>query len=203
MGLAVAGAVFFAPFDISQHAIERLAGVPLVEAPVSGQYDLRNEGEVLTATLGAIGIVLNGPVFDEVLFSPDLDTANEHGRRIAAATSARQFLVFCNYDSGGSYGFALFEGQAFARRRVIVAASRDIQDGAPIAIESRWSRTDLSPDERANYDPEEAPFYRDDVSGAIVTALQLPHVMTTSVVNELSGLDLFDFDGYDTHYRRA
>lgn len=157
MGIALAGLVFrnTSPRADIRWLLERLTGeiaVPL-EHPRSDQFDIRDHPDVMVQFFGDSCVVCNHDVTWDLIENTATDASGTH----AALGSPDLFMAFCCYESGDSYGYALFEHGRRTRTRLQTSDAPLIEFGTPTDIEQSWLsapfRIEKGPDHA--FDPED------------------------------------------------
>jgi immunity protein 49 of polymorphic toxin system len=96
-------------------------------------FDTRHPGDILVQRMGDVWAILGGGL-DWPLLS---ESEPETGAIWAALRRPQHFLAFCRYDSGGSYGFALFE-QGRRVRTLLHTPDSLTEIGDPLPFEQPW-----------------------------------------------------------------
>ncbi|SEK14969.1 MULTISPECIES: hypothetical protein [unclassified Variovorax] len=142
MGVAQAGVAFWPQTEISDlpRFVSGLFGEEYVEIahPNVREFDIRHGGDVMVQNFDGAIFVCSGDLAWGHLKDVNSDLLLLHHQLGSPAT----FTVFCNYDSGGSYGYALVENGVRKRSRLQTMGGPQlpplIEYGAPTAIEQRW-----------------------------------------------------------------
>ncbi|MDT0356440.1 hypothetical protein RJO15_11705 [Herbaspirillum huttiense F1] len=142
MGIAQAGIVFrpLEPLVDIESFVSGLFGTKVVqiEHPDIGQFDIRHPGDVMVQRFEDAYFVCNNDLVWDLLEFPQTDVTQTY-RRLG---SPHLFMAFCHYDSGGSYGYAFFEGGKRTRSRLQTVGSAHrqalIEYGAAKDFERNW-----------------------------------------------------------------
>ena len=114
---------------------EQAAEIPL---PVSARFDIRNHSDVMVQTFGEVCFISN----DDLAWPLIRDKGRDAGRLHAALGSPELLVAFCNYDGGGSHGYAVFEQGRRTRTRLQTSGQPDapalVESGTPLPFEQRW-----------------------------------------------------------------
>jgi hypothetical protein len=132
MGVALAGVAFRTDLrsDSAQKLVNRMFGsrTQQLEAPNIGEFDIRNPSDVMVQFFDGACFVYNGELVWDFLANPSKDP----GQLLAATGSPDLLVAFCNYESGGSFGYAFFERGTRTRTRLQTSDVR----GLPPVLES-------------------------------------------------------------------
>jgi hypothetical protein len=135
-------------------------------------HDIRVPGNVAVESRNDTTFLYNGEIAGKILFEgQSLDPA------VFAALGAPELVViFCHYDSGGSFGYAIVENGVMGRSRVHTLDKTN-DEGVPTAFELPWLQTESFIEEEG-----EPPVYRNLKTGEVssesyVTAHLLAEVM--------------------------
>ncbi|SEF07782.1 hypothetical protein SAMN02787142_7529 [Burkholderia sp. WP9] len=141
MGIALAGVVFRTALrNDSAHVLvsrifDRMA--QQLEAPDSEGFDIRSSRDVMVQFFGSVCFVFSGDLVWELLVKP----SREAEPLISATDSPDLLLAFCNYESGGSFGYAFFERGLRTRTRLqttdVLGLPPILESGRPKKFEVR------------------------------------------------------------------
>ena len=142
MGIAQAGIAFRISESVrdleaymSAVFAEPATDIPL---PVSARFDIRNHSDVMVQTFGEVCFISN----DDLAWPLIRNCARDASRLHTALGAPDLLMAFCNYDSGGSHGYAVFENGRRTRTRLQTSGLPDVpalqESGAPLAFEQRW-----------------------------------------------------------------
>jgi hypothetical protein len=136
---AQAGLVFKSPtvIDDLPAFIGQIFGERVKEIARSdlNKFDTRNDGDILVERYSDTYFISNHDLAWGILENQDQDVASLY----SALGSPSLFLVFCCYDSGGSYGYAFVEEGLRTRTRLQAGGNPAIvESGAPKEFEQRW-----------------------------------------------------------------
>lgn len=142
MGVAQAGIAFRARQEIGDMRafVSTLVGrhVEQIPHPDVGQFDIRRPTDIMVQDFGGALFICNGALAETHLENTASDVATLHARLGAPGF----FVVFCNYSSGGTYGYVLVDDGVRTRSRLQSMAQPRLlpltEYGAPTALESRW-----------------------------------------------------------------
>ncbi|NGN96142.1 hypothetical protein G5S52_00290 [Grimontia sp. S25] len=122
MGVSLAGIAFRVGHEGTgvENLVESLCQTDVKEIPWprSNEFDIRNTNDVMVQRFEDVVFVFNGSIVDKLLFDNDQSVAQHIYHAIGEPS---EFIAFCNYDSGGSYGFAIVENGDVSRMRVQVS----------------------------------------------------------------------------------
>lgn len=96
-------------------------------------FDTRHPGDILVQRMGDVWAISGGGLEWPLLSGSECDT----GAIWEALQRPQEFLAFCRYDSGGSYGFALFE-QGRRVRSLLHTPGSLTEIGDPLPFEQPW-----------------------------------------------------------------
>lgn len=195
MGLSTAGVAFkhnsFTPED-QQEMIRRAFGSAFHSIPASeirNSHDIRVPGNIAVESTNGATFVYNGELAERVLFEeqalePEL---------LAALGNPEVVVVFCHYDSGGSFGYAIWEKGVRIRSRVHTL-EKTSDDGVPMELELPWLQAEQFVDEDGE------PAYRNLESGEIATEAYVTARMLRQVMGGLFGVAPWDEWDYKTKF---
>lgn len=151
MGIAQAGFAFrsAAPIEDLKNFVANLCGsdVVQIEHPNRGEFDTRNDLDIMVEVFDNVYFVCNSAMSWKYLEHQNLD----HQSVFAALGMPAFFMAFCHFDTGSSYGYALFEDGVRTRSILnTMAAPRlppVIESGDPKDFEMRWSTANFYLDE--------------------------------------------------------
>lgn len=146
MGIAQAGIVFKS--DIKgknlQNLIETLFEdhVKEIKHPNFGEFDVRNKNDIMVQIFGKSCFISNHDIAWNLLEQEDIDSSKVY----TSLGSPELFVVFCRYDTGGSYGYGFFENGIRTRSRLQTVGSQQLKPmlefGMPKEIEQSWLNGD-------------------------------------------------------------
>ncbi|MQA18197.1 DUF6928 family protein [Rugamonas rivuli] len=195
MGLSTAGVAFkpdsFTPGD-EQEMIRRAFGSafhPIPASEIRNYHDIRVPGNIAVESKNGATFIYNGELAERVLFEGQaLEPA-----LLSALGSPEVIVVFCHYDSGGSFGYAIWEKGVRVRSRVHTL-DKTSDDGVPMELELPWLQAEQLVDE----DGELA--YRNMESGEIATEAYVTARMLGQVMDGLFGVAPWDEWDYKTKF---
>ncbi len=179
MGTTLAGIAFkpTRPVDDFRALVSKLCGeeAVAVEQPVAGGFDIRDHADVMVLVFGEVCFICNNDIAWGLLEKPASDVAFTH----QALGCPDSFMVFCRYDSGGSYGYALVEKGERVRSRLqttdVPGLPPLIEFGEPLDSEKRWLAAPYYfEDEDGPEDEREKIFYQGE------PAIEVPEYFLTS-----------------------
>ncbi|HDR8953558.1 hypothetical protein [Burkholderia vietnamiensis] len=142
MGVALAGIAYRT--DIQSDATAKLVSrlfarnVEQIDAPDVGDFDIRNRGDVMVQFFGDICFIYSNELVWGILADPSIDADS----MISAVGKPDFLLAFCQYESGGSFGYAFFEHGTRTRSRLqtidVPSLPPILEHGAPKDFEVRW-----------------------------------------------------------------
>ncbi|WP_419688936.1 hypothetical protein ACN22W_18665 [Burkholderia theae] len=142
MGVAVAG-IAFRSKDIDRpinELVSELFKCPCREIarPNQWEFDIRNPSDVIVEFFQDTCFVYNNELVWDILDNQEADTSHI----FATLNRPKLILGFCNYDSGGSYGYVFIENGVRTRSRLETIASPGRaplrEHGLPKEFEARW-----------------------------------------------------------------
>ncbi|CAM2171087.1 conserved hypothetical protein [Burkholderia latens] len=142
MGIALAGVVFRT--EIQRESAAELVSklfnknVAKIEAPNRGEFDIRSQGDVMVQFFDNVCFVYSHDLVWQILSDPMID-----GQPLISATGSPDLLlVFCQYDSGGSFGYTFFEHGVRSRSRLqtteVPGLPPILERGTPKDFEVHW-----------------------------------------------------------------
>ena len=146
MGIAQAGIAFKSNLkgkDL-QNLIETLFEdkVNEIEHPNFREFDVRNKNDIMVEIFGSSYFISNHDIAWDLLAKEDINPSKVY----ASLGSPELFVVFCRYDTGGSYGYGFFENGKRTRSRLQTVGSEQLKPmlefGAPKEIEQSWLNAD-------------------------------------------------------------
>jgi hypothetical protein len=159
MGVAQAGLAFRPKKEIKDFRpfIENIFEMAAAEIdhPDVGNFDIRRSKDVMVQIFGSTVFICSNTLVWQHLEYPQSDISDLHERLGLPDT----FTMFCNYESGDSYGYAFVDSGVRTRSRLQVAGRggqrKLIEYGTPTARENRWltapsylEEDDCPPEER-------------------------------------------------------
>jgi len=142
MGIAQAGIAFKSNKKIEnvRSLVSTLCGEKAnqIEHPNHGQFDIRRHTDVMVQIFRDSCFICNNDLVWNFLENPRSDL----GHIYRALGKPESFLLFCHYDSGGSYGYSFVEHGVITRSRLqttgVPRLPPIIEFGNPKDIEKRW-----------------------------------------------------------------
>jgi hypothetical protein len=142
MGVALSGIAYRTEIqsDETANLVSRLfaRNVEQIEGPDVGEFDIRNRGDVMVQFFGDICFVYSDELAWGILADPSINVEP----LISAVGKPELLLAFCQYESGGSYGYAFFEHGTRTRSRLqttdVPSLPPILEVGAPMDFEVRW-----------------------------------------------------------------
>jgi hypothetical protein len=167
MGISLSGLAFRSDLADTEVValVDRLTGQTAIEIapPMRGEFDIRDHTDVMVLRYADACFVCNG----DIAWPLGADSAHDARPVFDALGRPAVFMAFCNYESGDSYGYAVFEHGRRTRSRWQTSDAEgepDVQEfGAPTALENRWLQAPFDVETDPD-DPEwrEKVFYRAD-----------------------------------------
>ena len=142
MGIAQAGLVFRPniPIEDMSGFISTLFGerVNSLPHPNVGSFDIRHHSDVMVELYGDVCFIANHDLVWDILENHQSDATQLYERLRAPSL----IVVYCHYDSGGSYGYAFIENGKRTRSRLQTTGDPKlppiIEAGEPKPIELEW-----------------------------------------------------------------
>ncbi|WP_431265177.1 hypothetical protein ACQ859_07075 [Roseateles chitinivorans] len=101
-------------------------------------FDPRSHNDVLVQFANGACVITNHDLVWSILEDPDFDVEALH-QKLGAPDS---FMVFCRYDGGGTFGYAVVEQGRLVRRRLQTTGVPSLPPltdvGEPLALEAPW-----------------------------------------------------------------
>jgi hypothetical protein len=196
MGLSTAGLAFkpnsFTPKD-EQEMIRRAFGDTFHSIPASeiqNYHDIRVPGKIAVESKNGATFIYNGEIAGRVLFEGEALEPS----LLFALGSPEVIVVFCHYDSGGSFGYAILEKGVRVRSR-IYTLDRTSDDGVPKEFELSWLQAEPFVEEEG-----EVLAYRNMESGETTTEAYVTVHMLSEVMKRLFGVSPWDEWNYKTKF---
>lgn len=197
MGLSTAGLIFKSTSSMPDEAemIRRAFGDsfrPVPASDVQRGLDIRLPGNVAVESMnGAIGIYSSEAagqvIFEGKVFEPSF---------LSALGNPDIILVFCHYDSSGTFAYGVFENGVRTRFRLHTDETTNDQ-GVPMDIELPWLQAEPFVEE----DDEDGQLvYRNKVTGEVSNEYYLTARLLKLVVTELFGVCPWDEWNYKTKF---
>ena len=160
MGIVQAGLAFSLaePAADLGALVARLTGeTPVaIHRPNWGDFDIRRPGDVMVQVFGNACFVCNGKIAAPLMEHPERDATASY----EALGRPDFFMAFYCLDSGGTYGYALFEHGVRVRSRLQSDAGPPhqpplVEFGTPTELEQQWLGAVWRLEEDENAPPEE------------------------------------------------
>ena len=114
------------------------AQVTEIEQPNVGEFDIRHHGDVMVQFYGDICFIFNHDLVWDYLEHQDKDVAALH----AALGRPDDLVLFAQYESGGSFGYAFIDRGIRTRTRLQTSGvphlPEILESGTPTALEKTW-----------------------------------------------------------------
>lgn len=136
MGVAIAGIVFqreSGVFDADKIISTLFRGNFKRLEPQNGYLDTRNDNNVEIEIIDKTCFIYSTKLATPFLFDGYEDISEVY----SALERPPLILAFCNFDSGGSYGYVFFENGKKTRRRLF-SDLKLIEEGSPKQFELEW-----------------------------------------------------------------
>jgi hypothetical protein len=204
MGVAQAGLAFrqkkeikdFKPFI--ENVFEMAAAE--IDHPDVGNFDIRQSKDVMVQVFGRTVFICSDALVWQHLEYPQSDISDLH-ERLGLPDS---FTMFCNYESGGSYGYAFVDSGVRTRSRLQMTAGggqrKLIEYGTPSARENRWltapsylEEDDCPPEERQRI------FYLEDPKVEVAEYYLTQHLLNEALMENF-GVCPWDTDEEPVHH---
>jgi hypothetical protein len=139
MGIAQAGLVFTrtVAMDDLRTTVSNLfqETATEIEHPNTGAFDIRNHGDVMVQVFGDVCFICNNDLVWDMLEDHQKDASALY----QTLGSPDRILLFCHYESGGSFGYAFIENGIRTRSRLqTTEVPPVIESGTPTALENAW-----------------------------------------------------------------
>ncbi|MBX3586658.1 MAG: hypothetical protein KF796_08430 [Ramlibacter sp.] len=198
MGIAQAGIAFKPTNPISDHRslVSKLCreDATPIEHPNVGQFDIRKHADVMVQFFGDACFICNNDIAWEILENPASDITYTH----QSLGFPEFFMVFCHYDSGGSYGYAFVEDGQRTRSRLQTTGVPQlpplIEFGTPKDIEMHWLSADFYLEEDdCPVEQRQKIFYQGE------RAIEVPEYYLTSRILDETLVSKFGVCPWDTN----
>lgn len=198
MGLATAGLAFkpTSSTPSEQDMIRRAFGEEcrfIPESDLKASHDIRLPGNIDVESTHGATFVYCGDIAERILFKEEVLDASF----LAAIGDPEVVVVFCHYESGGSFGYAIFEKGVRARFRLHSQGTTS-DKGAPMEFELPWLNAQLVVEEEG-----EPPAYLNTRTGRASSETYLTAVMLDDTMMALFGVCPWEEWNYKTklnHY---
>lgn len=212
MGMNTAGLTFgrSAAAIPDQSVLANLFGFSLAPLkPWSGEkptFDPRHPGDVIVSWTDSLVQVHSWP-YVKAYFEPNFPIDVQAAGDVLGINGSIVFFIWSDYSN--TRGFSLYRNRQFVRRRVEEYAEPVIQDGPPLPVEERWHRAKLRKSEITSEgleqdEYEESTWYRDKMSGKLVSNDVVGHLMLDTIAElEFGSAPLLEAPGMNYLYYRA
>lgn len=167
MGMTAAGIIFKLKSDLSDTEILSLindcvySDIEKVESPIFGinNFDIRHDSDFVISRERNNCFIANSDIVRKILSS------TEYAEKIySLLNSPPLFVAYYIYDSGGSYGYAVYESGVKRFSRIQNFDEPMIVTGEPTEIERKWvnAKTYEEKDEEYPDDEGQILYYIDD-----------------------------------------
>lgn len=190
MGISQSSIVFRpdAPIADMRALVSALLGAPAtpVTPPQYQSLDTRFPENVIVEEFGDVVVVSNFDFVWKLLAG----TSDAEPSIWAALGSPAQWMAFCYMDSGGTYGYALYDTDRPTRRRVqttgLPGVPPLVEHGEPLHVEQRWLD---APWAMEGDDPDDqVKVFTHPDSGAVTTESYLTARMLSDLSTQLWGM---------------
>lgn len=141
MGISTAGLVVVNDSDIFRNRknISRAIGkkYKLVTFLGDGRFDTRAPSDVYIAVFENCSILYHSDLINPILFKE----SDDYKRIYVELGNPKLFILFCCYESGGSYGYAIIQDGIKVRARVQTIEKWAIEFGEPYDFEKKWNNS--------------------------------------------------------------
>jgi hypothetical protein len=190
MGASGGGVAFSRPPlpDTPRQVLEAIFGVALRPLRtidnLEPRFDTRNPGDVLIAHNGRSALILNGDLSLSVL----LGNGKFDGATVLAKLDMPLEAIFFGiFDSGDTYGFAMFRKGVLVRRRAI-SNGAVVENGDPLDVETGWKLTTaFSAAEMSDWGIEaddDRQFFRNSETGELIEQEGLIRSLTIALLKK-------------------
>lgn len=181
MGLSTAGLAFRPTASTldEQELVQLAFGSSAIQ--LSDPYkvhDIRVPGNVAVESSNGITFVYNGEIAARSLF----DGQSLAPEVFAALGAPELVVIFCHYDSGDSFGYAIVKDGITVRSRVHTS-DKTKDEGAPNAFELPWLQAESFIEEEG-----EPPAYRNLKTGEVTSDSYLTAHLLAEVMNAFFGV---------------
>lgn len=149
------------------------------------KFDTRNKEDVRICWSPNFLLIANSTFSDNLLFNSNIESYN-HFLNVTGMRGKAVF--FCIYDSGGSYGFSMFENGKVIRQRLYSISGpklRSVVHGVPLAVEQPWHPAVLTEKEKQDFDPEEIDgLFRNQENQKLLSEYNLNKFLVDAVLKE-------------------
>jgi hypothetical protein len=153
-------------------------------------HDIRVPGNVAAESKNGATFIYNGEIAEKILFAGlSLEPA-----AFAALGAPEMVVVFCHYDSGGSFGYAIINKGVTVRSRVHTM-DKTTDEGTPNACEMPWLEAEQFIEEEG-----EPPAYRNLMTGEVTSESYVTAHLLTEVMKAFFGLAPWDEWDYRTKF---
>lgn len=193
MGLSTAG-MAFRPGASALHEQELVRMVfgssPIQPSETQKSHDIRLPGNVAVESKNGVTFLYNGEIAGKILFEGQgLEPA------VFAALGAPELvLVFCHYDSGDSFGYAIVKDGVTVRSRVHTL-DKTTDQGVPDAFELPWLQAEPFIEEEG-----EPPARRNLKTGEVASESYVTARLLVDVMNAFFGYTPWDDWNYKTKF---
>ena len=192
MGLSTAG-LAFRPNALTldeQALVQKAFGSSFDPSATEKVHDIRVPGNVAIESKNGTTFIYNGEIAAKILFErQSLEPA------VFAALGAPELVVvFCHYDSGGSFGYAIIKDGITVRSRVHTL-DKTVDEGTPHAFELPWLKAETFIEEEG-----EPPAYRNLETGDVTSEPYVTARLLVQVMNAFFGVVPWDDWDYRTKF---
>jgi len=163
---------------------------PLQSSDTQKQLDIREPGNVAVESKKGATFVYNAEIARKILFvGQPLEPAV-----FIALGRPEVVVVFCHYDSGGSFGYAIVKNGVTVRSRVHTM-DRTTDEGTPNTFELPWLQAEPFIEEESK-----PPAYRNLKTGEVASEAYVTAHLLTQVMNAFFDLVPWDEWNYKTKF---
>jgi hypothetical protein len=184
---------------LNEEALVRLAFGSTLHRPTAAEtqtsHDIRVPGNVAVESTNGITFVYNGEIAEDILFKGK----PLHREVFGALGKPELVVIFCHYDSGGSFGYAVIRNGVTIRSRV-QTMGRTTDEGTPNECELPWLQA-----EKFTEEVGEPSACRNVATGEVTSEDYLTARLLTQIMIAFFGLAPWDEWDYKTkfnHYVR-
>lgn len=181
MGLSTAGLAFrpnASTLD-EQELVQLAFGSSAIQLSEPNKlHDIRVPGNVAVESSNGVTFLYNGEIAGRTLF----EGQSLEPRVFAALGAPELVVIFCHYDSGDSFGYAIVKDGITVRSRVHTL-DKTKDEGAPNAFELPWLQAESFIEEEG-----EPPVYRNLKTGEVTSESYVTAHLLVEVMNAFFGV---------------
>ena len=160
-----------------------------VAPPQYQTFDTRRPENILVEEFGDVVVVSNFDLVWNLLARP----SDAEPSIWAALGSPEQWMAFCYMDSGGTYGYAMYEGDRLTRSRLQTTGLPNVaplvECGEPTSLERKWLDAPWTMEADDPEDPgDQVKVFRHPDTGAETTEQYMTARILTDLSTQLGGV---------------